>query len=385
MRGHEMRTNHRSITSAVAPTLLALAFAASATFAAPAARSLGVTAFDAGVAFAAANPSLIQLAGRLAGGNALNEGSDGRFTLLLLGSDQRPKLSGERTDIVIVMTINPKTHQAAAVSIPRDISRLQRPAALGGGTTGRVNAIFSAELKKVSGTPEQKRRAALDRLRRIIEFNLQIEIDGYAMIRMTAFETLIDHIGGVNVNIPSVIKDPGFWDNPKGPRGIYFPPSASWALKGAPSGTTGSNPLCNGWYKSGPSPLSKPGAKCTRALVYVRTRKGAGNSDFKRTRRAQDVVASALKKVVDRGSGKLGALRSAAQGQGLALTMDPQLPSQATELFALASHWKSKGSPLQQAVLSPTKYAVRISGTATYRLKLAEVRALTKAWFGPVK
>lgn len=34
---------------------------------------------------------------------------DGRLTVLLLGSDHRPTLSGERTDVIMVMTINPNT------------------------------------------------------------------------------------------------------------------------------------------------------------------------------------------------------------------------------------------------------------------------------------
>jgi anionic cell wall polymer biosynthesis LytR-Cps2A-Psr (LCP) family protein len=306
-------------------------------------------------------------------GSTIRYGADGRLTMLLVGSDYRPKLAGERTDIIIVISINPKTKQVAAVSVPRDIARLQRPASLGGGTfAGRVNTIFSYYNSSL-----KNRLAALDRLRQIIAFNLQVEIDYSALIRMTAFEKLIDNIGGITANIPTEIKDPKFWDDPRGPQGIYFPQATGWALKGVAN-----TPLCNGAYKTGN--WSKPGSRCQRALVYVRTRKGTGNSDFKRTKRAQDVVGATVRKVVQRGSGSnLSALLNAAVSErnaGAITTNLPTTSSDAVLLFNLLN-----GSSLsRQAVLKPTKYASKIPYTATYQLKLAEVRALTKLWFAPV-
>jgi anionic cell wall polymer biosynthesis LytR-Cps2A-Psr (LCP) family protein len=376
--------NSRRLILVSAWTIAAVLTVSAAMPAAAAGRASAQYAASASSLLAALTPAGSGLATALSSSSTIRYGSDGRLTLLLAGSDYRPTLAGERTDILIVMTINPKTKQMAAVSIPRDISRLQRPSSLGGGTTGRVNAIFSsylnsAALKAQFTNVSQRRVAALDRLRQIIAFNLQVEIDYSALIRMTAFEKLIDNISGVTVNIPAAIKDPKYWDNPKGPQGIYFPAQNGWSLRGAPSATT---PLCNGYYKT--LQWTKPGARCERALVYVRSRKGAGNSDFKRTRRAQDVVAASIRKVVQRGSGS--ALTSlvnvaAAERNGGAITTNmPMTAADAAALYTLLN-----GSSLtRQAVLRPTTYAVRITGTTAYRLKLAEVRALTRSWFAPV-
>jgi anionic cell wall polymer biosynthesis LytR-Cps2A-Psr (LCP) family protein len=214
-------------------------------------------------------------------------------------------------------------------------------------------------------------------VRQIIAYTLQIEIDYYVLIRMTAFNSLTDNVGGYNVKIPTAVKDPKFWDDPRGPQGIYFPSSTAWWLKG------NNTALCNGYYKTGQ--LSKPGARCDRAIVYVRTRKGTGNSDFKRQRRAQDVVAAAIRKVGQRGNGSnLTALFNAALAQRNAGSIDTNIPvslSSALDFYALLN----SATLTQQAVFKPTTYASRITGTSAYQLKLTPVRNLTKLWFAPVK
>lgn len=94
---------------------------------------------------------------------AITYGGNGRLTVLLLGSDYRPTLSGDRTDAILVLTINPKSKQVAARSIPRDIARLPLP----NGTVykPRVNKLYShfkkgrtraqamVEVEKVIGRP----------------------------------------------------------------------------------------------------------------------------------------------------------------------------------------------------------------------------------------
>ena len=47
-------------------------------------------------------------------------GSDGRLTVLLLGSDERKGIVGERTDAIIVATVDPASGKVAMVSLPRD-------------------------------------------------------------------------------------------------------------------------------------------------------------------------------------------------------------------------------------------------------------------------
>lgn len=358
--------------SALLAGLAAFVIAASGVFVAPreaAAGTLG-SLVELGLDAASSRAGLA-FVHAATGTSALPTGKDGRVTVLLIGSDHRETLSGERTDIVLVITINPKTKQMAAVSIPRDVARL--PINKRSTFKGKVNTIFSAYRGKLG------RDGALDKMRDIVAYTLAIEIDYYVMIRMTAFNVLTDRVGGYKVSIPTAIKDPSFWDDPDGPRGIYFPAATSRTLKG--NLTT----LCNGYFFTKlTNKLAKPGAQCDRAIVYVRTRKGKGNSDFKRQGRAQDVVGAAITRVTNRNNGKeLRALFNAAVGQANNDAIDTDIPmtfETALDFYALL-----KGAKLtQRQVFTPTTYASKISGTSSYQLKLKAVRALTRKWFAPV-
>ena len=63
----------------------------------------------------------------LVGPSSIDYGTDGRLSVMVIGSDYRPWKGGERMDAVMVATINPSTHQMAAVSIPRDTAVLPLP------------------------------------------------------------------------------------------------------------------------------------------------------------------------------------------------------------------------------------------------------------------
>jgi anionic cell wall polymer biosynthesis LytR-Cps2A-Psr (LCP) family protein len=211
---------------------------------------------------------------------------------------------------------------------------------------------------------------------KVIEHVLQIEIDYHAYIRFTGFNKLVDQVAGVSVKIPTAIKDPKFWDDPNKPRGIYFPQSNSWLVKGSAT-------ACNGLYRTR-AYTGQPGYRCEKALVFARTRKGTGNSDFKRAKRHQNLTFAAVQKVRQRGKSNLGSLVNALlrqQSAGDFYTNIPLNLAHAETLFSLAA-----GAYMdRQVVLKPTKYATRISGTA-YKLKLnlSAVRTLTRSWFARV-
>ena len=63
-------------------------------------------------------------------GLPIDLGKDGRLTVLLLGSDWRKTGGGERTDVMMVATIDPTNGLAAVASIPRDMERI--PLAMAG-------------------------------------------------------------------------------------------------------------------------------------------------------------------------------------------------------------------------------------------------------------
>ena len=67
-------------------------------------------------------------------------GTDGRLTVLLLGSDYRPAHPGNRTDAMMVVSVDPTTGRSGAFSVPRDIVDFPLPGR--GSLRGRVNGLY---------------------------------------------------------------------------------------------------------------------------------------------------------------------------------------------------------------------------------------------------
>ena len=294
----------------------------------------------------------------------LQSGNDGRVTVLLLGSDARGGGIG-RTDTIMVVSI--KNQSISAASIPRDAARIPNPWT-GGTFRGRVNTILK-QLRQGANSDE----AAVAKFQDVIAHLLDVEIDYHALITFTGFQALVSNVDSITVSSTlGPIKDAKFWDDPNKQRGVYFPAAQDYTLYAANPDTA--DGLCNGlWRTRG---TSAP-YWCRRALPFVRSRKGAGNSDFRRAARQQLFVDAGVARVLERGNGtNLSALVTAALGQSNQSHLTTDIPlddATALEFYDLLT-----GSHLDSAVVfKPRKYAKRISGTTAYRLTLSAVRAWT--------
>ena len=67
-------------------------------------------------------------------------GADGRLTVLILGSDVRKDIIGERTDAIVVASIDPSHGKVSLISLPRDTVNV--PIAPGRAYPGRINATL---------------------------------------------------------------------------------------------------------------------------------------------------------------------------------------------------------------------------------------------------
>lgn len=119
--------------------------------------------------------------------NKMNDGDtpnksikEGPFSVLLLGVDQREHDSG-RTDTMIVATVNPELGTIKMLSIPRD-SRVE---IVGNGTVEKINHAYAR-----GGIP-----MTID----TVENLLDIPIDYYVAVNMEGFLTVIDTVGGIEV------------------------------------------------------------------------------------------------------------------------------------------------------------------------------------------
>jgi anionic cell wall polymer biosynthesis LytR-Cps2A-Psr (LCP) family protein len=300
---------------------------------------------------------------------AISTGQDGRLTILLIGSDTRGT-GLQRTDTIMIASVKNKVMTAA--SIPRDTARILNPFTANPNDyfKGKVNTILK-QLKKTRSTTQ----ALLD-FEKVIANELNIEIDGHVLITFNGFQNLVDEIDPINVRIDHAIKDTKFWDNPYKTRGVYFPVASSYDLY---AWQPNADPaLCDGSWRSYSNPPSN--TWCRRAIVFVRSRKGTGNSDFKRAVRQQDLVAGAVKAVLGRGSGaNLTALVNNAKAQ----SAKGYLYSANFDISTVtaAQIWdRVNGATVgPRVVFAPNTYSTHIKGTSSYQLKLDAVRAWASA------
>ena len=169
----------------------------------------------------------------------------GQVNILLLGSDLRENDGGFRTDTIIWVSLNPKDGFVSAVSFPRDLF-VQIP----GYGENRINTAFG--------------RGGFDLLADTMEVNFGVRPDNYVLIHMDGFTTLINDLGGINVEVEKNLTDT----------------CAKWINH-------------SGWCSVGPGTVHM---NADVALWYVRSR--YSTSDVDRSRRAQEVIEAIFKRLM---------------------------------------------------------------------------------------
>ena len=188
------------------------------------------------------------------------ESSNGlRTTILLMGIDKRQGMEQERafrTDTMMLITIDPVGNNLGMLSIPRDLW-VNIP---GFESRDRINtANFKGDAFRIPGGGPS---LAME----TIAVNLGIQVDNYIRINFTAFESLINEIDGIEVDVPQAIEDPRYPDCCTGYDPLYIP-----------EGVT---------HMDG-----------SLALKYARTRATYGG-DFDRAARQQQVLLAVRDKIL---------------------------------------------------------------------------------------
>jgi LCP family protein required for cell wall assembly len=178
-----------------------------------------------------------------------------RVTVLVMGIDYRDWVEGKgapRSDTMMLVTLDPITHKAGMLSIPRDLW-VEIP----GFGHNRINTayMFGEANRLPGGGPELAMRT--------VEDVIGVPVQYFAVIDFHAFERFIDELDGINVNIQERIKISAIGRHER-------------------------------WLEPGPDHLDGPDA-----LAYARVRKGAGD-DFGRAERQQQVVIAVLRRIVSK-------------------------------------------------------------------------------------
>jgi polyisoprenyl-teichoic acid--peptidoglycan teichoic acid transferase len=186
-----------------------------------------------------------------------NTTTDSRVNILVLGIDQREGMTDPaRTDTMLLFTFDRQLDTAGMLSINRDLW-VKIP---GGQREGKINtAHFLGEVERVPGggpaLAMQTVQAALD-----------VPVQYYIRLNFSAFEQLIDLIGGIDLNVVETIDDPDYPDTGFGYEPFHI--NAGWQHL---DGRT--------------------------ALKYARTRATPG-SDLDRVKRQQQVILAVRDKLL---------------------------------------------------------------------------------------
>lgn len=238
-------------------------------------------------------------------------GSD-RITILVMGLDYRDWESGTgspRTDSMMLVTLDPVARTAGMLSIPRDLW-VEIP----GFEHNRINtAYFLGESYNLpGGGPELAMKT--------VENVLGVPVDYYAVIEFSAFERMIDEIGGIEVLVPERVKI-----SPLGRRSRWLEAKA--------------------YLLDGPE-----------ALAYARARKTEGG-DFDRAARQQQVVLAVRDRVLELDMIPTLISRAPALYQELAAGVRTNLSfDQMISLALLASQLDKKS--IQKGVIAPPEMVI---------------------------
>lgn len=114
------------------------------------------------------------------------------FTILLIGADgRRDKSRNWRSDVLMLAAINPKNKSIKVMSIPRDT---YVEIANTNGAHDKINASAAYAY--------QKKIDPVQNIRETVENLFHIPIDYYAKVDFQGFTSIVDTLGGVDVNVP---------------------------------------------------------------------------------------------------------------------------------------------------------------------------------------
>jgi LCP family protein required for cell wall assembly len=253
-----------------------------------------------------------------------------RINILLVGADSAEERNHSLTDTLMVVSIDPVTGNVAMISFPRDIAGFTMPD--GKTFKGKINSLMTYAREHPDKYPDGPLPTVISTL----SYLLGAPIHYYAAVDLDGFRRMIDVVGGVTVDNPRAINDPKYdWLNSS--KYGFFLSAGVHQLDGE------------------------------HALAYVRSRQGAGDSDFTRARRQQQVLLALRTKLLSPEMiTKLPQILDAA-----ADSLSTNFPSDRVgEMVDLAN--ESGGADVTQVVLGPP-YAIHPPANTTggvYTLKL---------------
>ncbi|TQR19423.1 LCP family protein [Psychrobacillus vulpis] len=165
------------------------------------------------------------------------------FTILLAGIERQEEEKNGRSDMLIVVTVNPNTEKISMVSIPRD------------------TMVYIDEIGRKEKINHAYSYGGMNYTINTLEKLLDIPIDYYVSTDFQGFQDIVDTVGGVDVDVPFTVK-------------IQLADTMKWKT-----------------YTKGPMHLQG-----NEALAYVRMRKKDPEGDKGRNTRQKQVIQDIINK-----------------------------------------------------------------------------------------
>ena len=268
-------------------------------------------------------------------------GPEDRVNVLVIGVDSVPGRTATLTDTMMVLSFDPVGKTASVVSLPRDLINV--PLGDGNEFGPKLNSLMSY----ANAHPKLFPKGGLQTLQDAIGALLDIPIHYYARMEFTGFISMVDAVGGVDVKVPKAIDDPGYDGFGGGRRG--------WSISAGMHHLDGAN-----------------------ALAYARSRKSAGESDFTRAGRQQQILVG-LKDAATKGGSlfwKLPALLDA-----IGDTVRTDVPVERLPQLAAAIDEMGSGGITRAVIRHPLVRSVDTRYGSSLQPDLAAIRAVAAELF----
>ena len=184
-------------------------------------------------------------------------------SILLIGQDKQGDQTRQRSDSMILATLDKDQGTISLTSFMRDLY-----VAIPGYSSTRINAAYAY--------------GGMELLDETLEENFGVQIDGNVEVDFEVFKVLVDKVGGIDLELTQAEAD---------------------YICGRDQSVLYPQPLRTDWdLQEGVNHLDGE-----QALIHARNR-SIGNSDYRRTERQQDVLKAAFAKINDLNVLEIGGL-----------------------------------------------------------------------------
>jgi polyisoprenyl-teichoic acid--peptidoglycan teichoic acid transferase len=184
----------------------------------------------------------------------------GRTNVLLVGVDSGAGRDHALSDTMMVVSVDPVGHTVSMVSVPRDM--VNAPLANGSLYAPKLNSLMSFAQRN----PKQFPKGGMRTLEDTVGLILGIPIHYYVTADLASFQSLVDALGGIDINVAKALDDPTYHG---------YGVKMGWSVTAGPHHFNGSD-----------------------ALAYARIRHPAGESDFTRQMRQQALLIALRRQLV---------------------------------------------------------------------------------------